>query len=781
MFFFEFSAQETLQWRLPPMLRGRPRSTNAVMLANRSQIPDTPSDLIFLTYPSVSGHYTSPQLMASLHDALQCLKPTSWEEVPQSPDELREYVCDIFKQSRLIAESLPDPPPYSNSTHGGRTPQTEPKVVVPSSARVGETDPELTSLQKQWGKPIKMGGPKDNPLGVHVWKLSANDGGGQWFGRRSVHEGMSFARWREKLSIEYDESLRINREKIARGETPDSSVRGIGAEEEVESLEVKGEDGAVLARVTVYHVSAQFPKPTAPRDFVTMIIASERGLRIGGTKQPGRSWMVVSRPCEHPGVPRKSGYLRGEYESVEMVREIPRVGTSSSSGSTSGEGQKGRESSDTTKERPDAAAGDNGGLEDETDEMNPVEWIMVTRSDPGGNIPRWMVDKGTPKSVGTDAAKFVEWAVRDDQSDIQEQVREMIQKDSPSGSVNVTPDTELKSGGIEDSLSGSDSDSTDTDQSHHGLIASFAGLLNTGLERFAPQSVLDYIPHQHESPRTMPEGDQASDKVARSSADSGPKDREQSPNTDYFTTQEPDHTSLSSARTGLITPAVEDGTYNSLPPAELVAMTKAGKLSSHEKELAKLALRKREVEAKLETVRSELERLQLPSQNTPSTPPKGRNETDSDNNSGLPRRATDNRSSTPASSGTQQSQRGRTSSERQRSSSNTTTQPQTPELPPDVHKAASSLFHKESKLLKQLRKIETNQLKVATKIEARQRKEAERAEKSQTRSEVEGLRKEVGDLKKEVSKLRSERQKWVDLVASLQAENTKLAARRDRS
>lgn len=722
--------------------------------------------------------------MASLHDALQCLKPTSWEAVPQSPDELREYVCDIFKQSRLIAESLPDPPPYDNGTHRGGVPQTDPKVV-PSSARVGETDPDITPLQKQWGKPIKMGGPKDNPLGVHVWKLSANDGGGQWFGRRSVHEGMSFARWQEKLSIEYDESLRVNRGKIARGETPDSSVRGIGAEEKVESLELKDEDGVVLAWVTVYHVSAQFPRPTAPRDFVTMMVSSERGLQIGGTKQPGRSWIVVSRPCEHPDVPHKSGYLRGEYQSVEMVREIPRNETSSSSGSgksgsTTGEGQKGRGSSDTKKERPDAAAEDSGGLEDEHDEMNPVEWIMVTRSDPGGSIPRWMVDKGTPRSVGADAAKFVDWAVRDDQSDIQE-------KDSPNDSVDVTPNAELKSGGIdnrhdEDSSSDSDSDSTDTDQSHHGLIASFTGLLNTGLGRFAPQAVMDYIPPQHESPRTMPQEDQVPNDGAGGSAVSSPKDGEQqSPNADYFTTQEPDHASLSSARTGLIAPAFEDGTYNTLPPAELVAMTKAGKLSSHEKELAKLALRKREVEAKLETVRSELERLQIPSQSTPSAPLKGHPEIDSDNNSGSPKPATDNRSSTPASSGTQQSQRRGANSEGQRSSSNTTTQPQTPEPPADVLKAASSLFHKESKLLKQLRKIEANQLKVATKIEARQRKEAERTEKSQSRSEVEGLRKEVGDLKKEVSKLRAERQKWVDLVASLQAENTKLDARQQRS
>ena len=219
--------------------------------------------------------------MAALHEALECLKPTSWEVVPQSPDELRDYVRDIFKNSRLVAESLPDPPTNENETS-----HTESARVISSSARVGETDPELTSLQKEWGKPLKMGGPKDNPLGVTVWKLSASDGGGSWFGRRSVHEGLPYTRWQEKLSAEYDETLKINRKKLEKGQVPDSCVRGIGAEEKVESIEVKDDDGSMLGQVMVYHVSAQFPKPTAPRDFVAMIITSETGLRAGGTKQP---------------------------------------------------------------------------------------------------------------------------------------------------------------------------------------------------------------------------------------------------------------------------------------------------------------------------------------------------------------------------------------------------------------------------------------------------------------------------------------------------------------
>jgi hypothetical protein len=33
--------------------------------------------------------------------------------------------------------------------------------------------------------------------------------------------------------------------------------------------------------------------------------------------------MVVSKPCIHPATPQREGYIRGQYESVEFIREIP--------------------------------------------------------------------------------------------------------------------------------------------------------------------------------------------------------------------------------------------------------------------------------------------------------------------------------------------------------------------------------------------------------------------------------------------------------------------------
>lgn len=735
--------------------------------------------------------------MTTLHDALQCLEPTSWDVVPQTPDELREYVRDIFKNSRLVAESLPDPPPHEDGTETGDPSSTTHSVhVVPSSARVEETDPEITSLQKQWGKPLKMGGPKDNPLGVTVWKLSAHDGGGSWFGRRSVHEGLPYARWQEKMSSEYDETLKINRKKIEKGQTPDGCIRGIGAEEKVESVEVKDEDGSVLGQVTVYHVSAQFPKPTAPRDFVALIITSEAGLRLGGTKQPGRSWMMVSKPVDHPDVPHRQGYTRGEYESVEIIREIPRK--SSDTGSAS--------DGDAKKSEKDA-------LENGEDKTNPVEWIMVTRSDPGGSIPRWMVDKGTPRSVGADAAKFVDWASKDDKPE---------KKSSDNSSQNSQKATKSDAGSVDSddyhsySDSDSESDLTETDaQSHHGLIASVTGLLNTGIERFAPQSVLEYMPHHQQLPSDTSIENQISRARTNSAPTSHPRQSSSTGDTESTQNREPDQGSLSSVQSEENIPGLE---HNNLPPDELMKMTKAGKLSHHEKELAKLALRKREIDAKLDTVRSELEKLQLPSQSNPSTPLKGVFDlTDGSDQSGMLKKPSDKRSSTPASFATQKSQQA-SSSDGQSST------PQKSEPPVQVHKIASQLFSDEAKLLKQLRKVEGSQLKVASKIEERRKKEtekskskseerlkkeaereeksksksedkkhketeksssksdeklkkeAEREEKSKYKAQTESLKAEVKDLKKEISKLRDDRQKWIDLVASLQAENTKLAA-----
>lgn len=715
--------------------------------------------------------------MAALHEAFRCLQPTSWDQVPQSSDALREYVRDLFQKSRLIAESLPNPPPYDRDEYPEwEAPSKSRTHVFPSSVRVNEADPEVTSLQKEWGKPTKVGGgSKENPFDVHLWKLSSKDGKGSWFGRRSVHEGIPFSRWKEKLSSEYAESLQANQRKKAKGQIPDACIRGIGAEERVEHIEITDDDGSTLGQMNVYHVSAQFPKPTAPRDFVVMMIISDVGLQVGGTTQPGRSMLMISRPCEHPHVPPRNGYTRGEYESVELIREIPRANNGPDS-------QPGSDSSGSFK-----ANGDNGdvshvqasGAGDDA-ESNPVEWIMVTRSDPGGNIPRWMVDKGTPKNVGVDAAKFIKWALEEDAPDGGVQGSPSLQEESAQRPRDQGPSSADDQVADESDLSASDSDSVYTDtQSHHGLIASVTGLLNTGLERFAPQALLNYVPHQRtpsgsliQDPRALQDGSEMHSTVPVSSA--GTFNRNVPESND-------DSSSVSSKQSGTDAPALDDMPPSHLPPAELMEIAKAGKLTSQEKDLAKLAVRKREIDAKLETIRSELDKLQVSSPNNPSVSTHAVNGDTGSERNGLGQATAEGPTSAPTNTSATQLSRSTASSDGKSTIDELVTSDRKikSEKPAEVHKVASQLFRDEAKLLKQLRKIEASQLKIASKIESKQRKQAERSEKSKSKTEIESLRQEVKDLKKEIAQLRSEREKWIDLVSTLQLENKKLAGMED--
>lgn len=147
--------------------------------------------------------------------------------------------------------------------------------------------------------------------------------------------------------------------------------------------------------------------------------------------------MVVSIPVSHPDAPARSGMVLGQYESVEMIREIPLPSArSAASASTSDllkqqqqEKRKSRERGGTigfAESRGPDAKGEN--IDRKTDdvgdgddpETNPVEWLMITRSDPGGGIPRFMVERGTPGSIVQDAGKFLDWACAQDDLVVQD-------------------------------------------------------------------------------------------------------------------------------------------------------------------------------------------------------------------------------------------------------------------------------------------------------------------------------------------------------------------------
>lgn len=155
--------------------------------------------------------------------------------------------------------------------------------------------------------------------------------------------------------------------------------------------------------------------------------------------------MVVSIPVTHPDAPPREGMVRGQYESVEMIREIPL--SSKKSASTSNLLQhtppKSRDRGSTigfAESRGVDAKGEKidrqeEEAEDEDAETNPVEWIMITRSDPGGGIPRFMVERNTPSSIVQDAGKFLDWACSKDFSSREED--ELLTVDSHRESVDA--------------------------------------------------------------------------------------------------------------------------------------------------------------------------------------------------------------------------------------------------------------------------------------------------------------------------------------------------------
>ena len=177
--------------------------------------------------------------MAALHQALESLSPTPFDSVPTSQTEATHYLQTAFRNAQVILDSVPLPPPNDplittrpRSTTSGSTASSASEISS-SSARADPLDPANMSLQKEWGKAIKLNA-KDNPLGMAVYKCAGKDGRGAWFARRSVHEGLGFKKWKLGLQREFPETLEVQ------GGPGEGNIRGIGGERRVERLEVKG-------------------------------------------------------------------------------------------------------------------------------------------------------------------------------------------------------------------------------------------------------------------------------------------------------------------------------------------------------------------------------------------------------------------------------------------------------------------------------------------------------------------------------------------------------------
>ncbi|KKY17516.1 putative reticulocyte-binding protein 2 [Phaeomoniella chlamydospora] len=458
--------------------------------------------------------------MAALQSAFAALGPQGFSDIPTSEDGLAQWLTDLFEKCALIVESVPPPPSPEDAKARARS-RTEASIassaseISLSSARSEPPRSEWQELQKQWGKPIKLNA-KDNPLGMSVYKTAGKDSRGAWFARRSVHEGLSFGRWKKAFEQEFPESL-------AAGDKPgEGNIRGIGGEKRVEEKHIEGK-----GNLEVYQLSAQFPGPTTPRDFITLLVTSSNALKDSGKDRLGpRHYMIISKPCIHDECPPRNNYIRGQYESVEFIREIPRQKRSLSSSSNEINEKDMLRSSDRKSqtfplhhenhssdeiakhrhghlvpegsEEPQATTRSRSktvnappSAEDES-ESNPVEWIMITRSDPGGSVPRFMVERGTPASICGDAVKFLDWATQKNHPSEGDTTGEELQRrpSLPSwetngilSGVNV-PGQEDQ--GIQDV----------TGQERSGILTSVAGAVQNGLDTYAPQIVLDHLPGQ---------------------------------------------------------------------------------------------------------------------------------------------------------------------------------------------------------------------------------------------------------------------------------------------
>ena len=364
--------------------------------------------------------------------------------------------------------------------------------------------------------------------------------------------------------------------------------------------------------------------------------------------------MVVSKPCIHPDCPERSGFIRGHYESVEFIREIPMKPKRSLSSTDLLNNQNGRTISPSLEKAavlrnaeqkwksnvPDMSASADDSMvaegrargrtisfagsrgakakgeamdnpEDfETSEENPVEWILVTRSDPGGSVPRFMVERGTPAGIVGDASKFLDWACKKEHPELSDE-GEMIGGHPNHARTNHERASDFGALQTDGHLAGLDGalDIPNSTLSHPdgttvqrgpessgmaqagGLLSSVTNAAYMGIESYAPQAVIDHLPG-HSQPATA---SHSAPNLQGSLVHNGTKDAETSSITSDSTIG-----SFASAEEGFDdSQSTKSGTSRTASSN----VKDSSSMSPHEKELAKLNSRKDALNSKLSKIR----------------------------------------------------------------------------------------------------------------------------------------------------------------------------------
>lgn len=540
------------------------------------------------------------------HEPLKALGPIDWSDVAQ--DELKHFLTSTFSQAQTVIDSIPTPSSQVKpAQHGRARSHTDGSIITPHdpSSKIGGRDHANTTsasdseaaahaalLQKEW-KEVKVP-PKDNPMDISVYKLASKDGRGAWFARRSLHQGIPFEKFRLGLEREFGETMK-NSTGVGTG-----NVRGIGAERTAEHVACDG-----VGKAEVWVLSAQFPGPTTPRDFITLLLTGTGEAKKTG-KEP-RQFMVVSKPCIHPECAPRSGYIRGSYESVEIIREVPieksmrRVRSSvdlrredvetlagQSKEATTAARRSARESEQSLPRSMTALPSHEAEFDPHSESSGPemaVEWIMVTRSDPGGSVPRFMVEKGTPGGIVNDAGRFTKWLETKSAADFDESPDDNVKKEAVETEVApaLPPRPGQQSADPAIRRKPVQSPVTEEDVPPSGLYTMITGLVGG-----AASAVANHLPHinylsgQETDPKTSDDSDYDSDSDSGRSFASAP---EPEPEAESALTLEKeksgggDLTSLRSAKSD------DSGTKAST--------------TQHEKQLKKLQERYRKIEEKM--------------------------------------------------------------------------------------------------------------------------------------------------------------------------------------
>ena len=505
--------------------------------------------------------------MAELHEALKALSPTDWDDVPV--DNLKPYMTELLTAGELICNSVP-PPADGTPFHQAKprfdqvNAATSHKDVLPSEARSHPPDAAHESLQKNWGKAMKFSA-KENPLNIAVYKMAGKDRFGAWFARRSVHEGIGFSKFLNAMKREFEESLAVE------GGPGSGSIRGIGADIRLEKREVEG-----VGAVEVFQLSAQFPGPTTPREFIPLIVTSDQALTKlsaaqtsdGQTHIP-RSHMILSRPITHPDAPERSGYIRGKYESVELIREIP-----------------------LHKVNPD------GG--NDASELNPVEWIMITRSDPGGGIPRFMVDRGTPSAMLGDVHKWLDWATKlNEKEAVGTQAPEKMESGEKQADAEHATPTDTNGEAkvatasppvVEKPRPRSSTVPVPQQHQQEGVVSHLTQALGAGIDAYAPTAVSTYMHNYTDSTPALAEEDDGYESSSSSSSSDS-----------FMSAEEMRRMSMAEEEADPLSTAKLDSPAASsqVSLASLDTLKGQRSLGHHDKEVLKLAKQREKLDRKL--------------------------------------------------------------------------------------------------------------------------------------------------------------------------------------